>query len=90
MQETYLPFLLDVVQNVSQEILAIYHDKNFSVHLKDDHSPVTKADLIADQYIGEKLKALTPAIPVISEESKAASYEERKEWLRINRTFLMN
>lgn len=48
----------------------------------DDTSPVTAADLAADQYIAEHLAALDAQIPIISEESKSADYATRKNWRR--------
>jgi 3'(2'), 5'-bisphosphate nucleotidase len=44
----------------------------------DDTSPVTDADLAADQYITEHLTALDSQIPIISGESKSADYATRK------------
>lgn len=62
-------------------ILEVYAT-DFEVTAKDDASPVTAADLAAQQAILEGLARLTPDIPVIAEESAAPSYEERKHWRR--------
>jgi 3'(2'), 5'-bisphosphate nucleotidase len=45
---------------------------DFQVRGKADHSPVTEADERAEAVILERLAALTPGIPVISEEQAAA------------------
>ena len=58
------------------------YDAGFSVKRKPDQSPVTEADLAADGLINEALAALTPAYPIISEESKCPSYSERSTWTR--------
>ncbi len=66
--------------------LILKHRGNFRIAEKGDHagdtSPVTDADLAANQYIAKHLEVLDPRIPTISEESKSAEYESRKEWER--------
>lgn len=52
------------------------------VKYKDDDSPLTQADLAANQIIVDGLSALTPDIPIISEEQKNLDYETRKQWLQ--------
>ena len=47
------------------------------VNHKDDGSPLTQADLLAHQTIATRLAALTPDIPVVSEED-TASLQYRK------------
>lgn len=49
---------------------------------KADESPVTAADLAANRHIVTGLAALTPEIPVLSEEGAAVPYEERRHWDR--------
>ncbi len=44
---------------------------------KVDHSPLTEADRAAHELIAGRLAALTPAVPVVSEED-AASQQQRK------------
>ncbi len=43
---------------------------------------MTLADSAADAIITEGLKELTSGVPILSEESVAAPYEERKDWAR--------
>ncbi len=51
---------------------------------KADNSPLTAADLAAHRCIIEGLAALTPDIPVLSEESAhEVSSEERRRWSRL-------
>jgi 3'(2'), 5'-bisphosphate nucleotidase len=60
------------------EILTVYGKDDFSISVKQDHSPLTEADLRSNSAI---LTRLQPThIPVLSEESSQAPYEERKNW----------
>jgi 3'(2'), 5'-bisphosphate nucleotidase len=59
------------------EILEVYKT-DFSVEYKGDDSPLTQADQKANQAIVEILEPL--GIPMISEENKNKTYEERKNW----------
>ena len=52
-----------------KEILKIYR-KPFKKNLKADKSPITEADIAANNIICERLKKLTPNIPIISEENE--------------------
>ncbi len=62
-----------------QSILNIYNGP-FAVNYKEDRSPLTEADRASHDIIVDALKKLHPEIPVLSEEGKEISYEERKEW----------
>jgi len=53
------------------EILAV-QSAGFTVQSKDDHSPVTLADMRAEKVITAGLREATPDIPVIAEEEVAA------------------
>ena len=59
-------------------ILEIYQSSEFDVEIKGDNSPLTKADTASHKVIISFLS--TTNIPVLSEEGKAISYEERKDW----------
>jgi len=65
----------------SQRILEIYAT-SFNVSAKDDSSPLTAADLASHQTIIAGLHALTPEIPVLSEESAEIPFAERTQWPR--------
>lgn len=71
-----------IAQQAGKKIMEIYHDEDFSkvVDFKADDSPLTMADKEAHKVIAAELAALTPEIPVLSEEGKAISYEERRQW----------
>ncbi|GJM09687.1 MAG: 3'(2'),5'-bisphosphate nucleotidase CysQ [Lysobacteraceae bacterium] len=63
------------------EILKIYNT-DFDVDIKADESPLTQADLASHRAIVAGLKALTPDIPVLSEESAAIPFATRQSWTR--------
>lgn len=60
--------LLALAYQAGDAIMDIYH-RDYTVHQKLDHSPVTDADLAAHHIILAGLQRLTPHIPVLSEES---------------------
>ncbi|MCK4875072.1 MAG: 3'(2'),5'-bisphosphate nucleotidase CysQ, partial [Sulfurimonas sp.] len=60
-------------------IMEIYN-KDFTVEYKDDKSPLTEADKVANEIICSELKKLYPNIPLMSEENKQTDYEVRKNW----------
>ena len=62
-------------------ILAIYHS-DFAVQTKADESPLTAADLAAQQVIVGALAKLHPALPVLSEEAATLPWSERRDWSR--------
>ncbi len=70
---------VSIARDAGQAILTIY-DAGFSVEEKEDKSPLTDADLAAHNLIVKRLTALTPDIPVLSEESAKLPFEERSSW----------
>ena len=63
-------------------VLAVRSD-NLAVRFKADHSPVTEADQRSQDIVIAGLKAMTPGIPIISEEQAVAPWEERRHWSRL-------
>jgi 3'(2'), 5'-bisphosphate nucleotidase len=61
-----------------KEILDVYYNFDFGVEFKSDNSPLTIADKRAHNVITDILGETE--IPVLSEEGKAISYDERKNW----------
>lgn len=72
----------DVIQLAKQAGAAIMeiYNKDFSVDLKADDSPLTEADLASHHCIVDGLKKITPTIPVLSEESATITWQERSQW----------
>ncbi len=56
-----------------EKILDIYHHSDFEIEKKDDSSPLTKADRVANDYIVEQLKRAYPEFGLLSEESKSTN-----------------
>lgn len=72
---------IEIAQRAGAAIMAIYA-QDFAVESKPDASPLTAADLAAHRIICASLAALTPEIPVLSEESAAIEWEIRRSWPR--------
>jgi 3'(2'), 5'-bisphosphate nucleotidase len=80
------PDLLELAKEVAIEagkaVLEVYENRDFDAYQKDDDSPVTSADYLANDIINKRLSEATPDIPILSEENKHASLDERKHWTR--------
>ncbi|EON89345.1 3'(2'),5'-bisphosphate nucleotidase CysQ [Plesiomonas shigelloides] len=74
--------LLAIAEEAGRHIAAIYQQGNINPQLKADHTPVTNADLAAHRLLCERLQALTPQIPVLSEEDCQIALAERVAWPR--------
>ncbi len=68
-----------IALKAGDEIMKIYKSE-FKVEYKDDNSPLTQADIKANDIICSSLKKLYPHIPMLSEENKEVKYEQRKDW----------
>jgi 3'(2'), 5'-bisphosphate nucleotidase len=72
---------MPIVTRAGDAIMKVYEAKaGFTVQHKADDSPLTLADLESQRVILEGLRALTPDIPILSEESAQAPWEERRRW----------
>lgn len=84
LQETHLENLLDPVVDIAERagdvVLDHYDDVDPEVTYKEDESPLTAADEAADELIGDELRDLHLQLPVLSEESDDAAFEERHDW----------
>ncbi|PNS07489.1 3'(2'),5'-bisphosphate nucleotidase [Lysobacter silvestris] len=74
--------VIALAQQAARRILDVYGDA-FDVVRKDDASPLTAADLASHHCIVDGLAALTPGIPVLSEESPDADKAQRHQWKRL-------
>ena len=76
-----LTILLNIIREAGSEILSVYSDKTISrISYKDDDSPITEADRLANGIIVRELKKLPLNFPILSEESEKPSYSERQSW----------
>ena len=57
--------------------------KGVKITIKPDKSPVTDGDLLVDKILTKKIKGLTPAIPIVSEETVNLNVENKQKnfWL---------
>jgi len=79
--EDIIQEVLDISKEAGAVIMEVYQTA-FEVELKDDRSPVTLADKLANSLILERLIKIDPSIPILSEEGQTIPYAERKEWVR--------
>ncbi|WDE09247.1 3'(2'),5'-bisphosphate nucleotidase CysQ [Thalassomonas viridans] len=70
--------VIRVAQQAAQAILEVYHRGDFTVGQKADASPVTRADLAANDIIIAGLAGIG-GYPVLTEESPVA-YAQRRHW----------
>lgn len=77
----FLNTAITAALEAGKAILEIYHSGEFGVEIKGDNSPLTKADKASHYVI---MSCLTESnIPVLSEEGRHITYEERKGWNRL-------
>jgi 3'(2'), 5'-bisphosphate nucleotidase len=75
---TLLDRVVSIAYKAGQEIIKIYEKGEPTVQKKSDKSPVTEADLMADQIIQKGLALLSPdqlTIPIVTEESITSTEE---------------
>jgi 3'(2'), 5'-bisphosphate nucleotidase len=70
-----------LARRAGDAILSVY-GQQFEVTSKADQSPLTLADTRSHEIIVRGLKALTPDVPVLSEEASDIPYSERRQWQR--------
>jgi len=70
-------------KRAGEAILDVY-DSDFAVEQKDDKSPLTLADKKSNEIIENVLEQTitvnNSTVPILSEEGKEISYEEREKW----------
>lgn len=69
-----------IARAAGREILEVYAQGATARTLKEDDSPLTAADLRSHRLIVGALAALTPGVPVLSEEAARPPYAERSRW----------
>ena len=60
--------VIDIANLAGDAIMSIYNT-DFDYELKDDNSPLTKADIASNQIIINELERMNPSYPILSEES---------------------
>ena len=69
---------MDAALEAGKAIMKVYAKESFNTILKADKSPLTEADHLAHRIISEHLE--TTGIPILSEEGRDISWNERKDW----------
>lgn len=64
-----------------EAILEIYNGDDFNIELKNDDSPLTKADLKSNERIEAHL--IGTGVKILSEEGAKIDFEERKDWQQL-------
>ncbi|MBL10419.1 MAG: 3'(2'),5'-bisphosphate nucleotidase [Acidiferrobacteraceae bacterium] len=72
--------IVEVSQGAGEIILDIYENSNHRHTFKEDNSPLTKADTESNKFIVNKLKKITPHLPLLSEEEKRIPFNNRSSW----------
>ncbi|RTQ97936.1 3'(2'),5'-bisphosphate nucleotidase CysQ [Halomonas nitroreducens] len=73
--------LVEGVESAGRDVLDIYR-RDFAVEAKHDQSPLTEADLASHHALVALLEAVTPGVPVLSEESGEVPFATRQTWAR--------
>ncbi|MCT8869394.1 3'(2'),5'-bisphosphate nucleotidase CysQ [Shewanella xiamenensis] len=80
--EELIDEVIAIATDAGRTIREIYLKGNFERETKSDNTPVTSADLAANKLICERLAALTPDIPILSEEAADIPLSVREGWKR--------
>lgn len=72
--------LCKIAKLAGKKILEVYNSDNFEIESKEDKSPITLADKLANEVITEELIKIYSDIPIISEETKNEEWTLRKNW----------
>lgn len=75
----FIDNLLSFGKTLSEVVLSI-QSRDFEVSYKEDHSPLTEADMTSNEMILNFLRSKTSVENVISEENKSIPYSDRKDW----------
>lgn len=81
-KEKLLSIAIESAKKAGAEVNKHYKNGDYTSEIKDDNSPVTSADIAANDVLMAELQRLTPNIPIISEEVGALPLSERVEWQR--------
>ena len=74
--------LIDTFNNAGKLSIDLYK-KGLQINMKEDKSPVSNGDLKVNELISDKIKLLTPNIPIVSEETVDLSKKNESKifWL---------
>lgn len=72
--------IVNLVIDAANVVLDVYNSIEFGIEEKQDKTPLTIADKASHKIISTGLYSMYPHIPILSEEGKDISYNERKDW----------
>lgn len=73
--------VVDIAKLASKAIMDIYNrEEDFGVEMKQDNSPLTKADKLSNNIICQGLESLSYKFPIVSEENAEIPYSVRKDF----------
>ena len=70
---------IEIAKEAGEAINQIYNS-DFDYQIKKDLSPITAADRLSHKIITERLRILTPEIPILSEENCDIPFKVRAQW----------
>lgn len=80
----WIPPLIDLCRDAMQGIMRIYeHPAGIKYRRKSDGSPLSDADLLANEIICKGLETLFSDVPIVSEELEHPPYEERRKMQKL-------
>src|SRR3990167_2164883 len=73
--------IVNIARKAALGVMRIYDNAQaLEVSRKDDHTPLTQADVLSHDIILHELSLLTPEVPVLSEEGREISFKDRQRW----------
>lgn len=78
--ESYFPILHELSQQAG-DIVRRYYYSQFEVEIKDDDSPVTRADREAEQFLREALEKRFPEYSILGEEYGETKRSSAYRWI---------
>lgn len=79
--DNLLDTIIILAEQAGEKILEFY-ETDYAIEHKEDETPLTEADMAAHHFIEAGLQALTPDIPILSEESADIPFATRQQWQR--------
>lgn len=80
--EELLSIAIESAKKAGIEVSKHYKNGDYTSEIKEDNSPVTSADIAANDILMHELRTRTPDIPIISEEVGALVLAQRSKWTK--------
>ena len=74
--------LIEIARKAGRAIMTVYQQEDLNIRTKDDATPVTNADIAANEVIEQSLTELSLQYPMLCEETVHAPWSERQRWER--------